>query len=496
MFRRTPAINIFLPSMFHNVENLLVPKHFDKAERKKFQSSLNILTRQTGYGFPVNTEHQLKAISGLTHEQISAKEAPFAPHPLFQMRQLELSLATESLGALAASEVSATLRPPNAVNRTEGTTRLFAQHYRSDNKSPRKRLLAFRQVQSSLAAAFPTEFLDVIDKSDDDIRIVADAHLEWLNIRGLPLGIRKNASRIPVTPGNLFVEQLSNCPLIRLTASDFSNVLVISALKRNDPIKRIFEVAFQTFEKEWKDALQVKFVEVSTEDQLVKALNEFEGPLVIFDGHGSHYPDRPASLHLMDEVCDIWSLRGKVASPPPIVVLSACDTHVADRNHATTVNGFLALGSRAVLGSVFPLNAFSAATFTARLVYRVAKFIPAAVGLFDRALSWTEIVSGMLRMQLLTDFLRQLERKNIIDSTSYFEVHKRGNIAINGLSNDPFQEVIDMLENLGLDQNQMWRELELAVSNSSVLSYLNVGRPETILVDTEKRLEKVMIPVN
>jgi drug/metabolite transporter (DMT)-like permease len=124
MFRRTPAINIFLPSMFHNVENLLVPKHFDKAERKKFQSSLNILTRQTGYGFPVNTEHQLKAISGLTHEQISAKEAPFAPHPLFQMRQLELSLATESLGALAASEVSATLRPPNAVNRTEGTTRL------------------------------------------------------------------------------------------------------------------------------------------------------------------------------------------------------------------------------------------------------------------------------------------------------------------------------------------------------------------------------------
>lgn len=91
-----------------------------------------------------------------------------------------------------------------------------------------------------------------------------------------------------------------------------------------------------------------------------------------------------------------------------IVVLSVCDTHAAARNHATVANGFLAIGSRAVLSSVFPLEARQAAIFAARLVFRVSDFIPAAIRQFDRALTWTEVVSGMLRMQLLTDFLRLL----------------------------------------------------------------------------------------
>ena len=302
--------------------------------------------------------------------------------------------------------------------------------------------------------------------------------------------VRKNVSRIPVTPGNLFVDQLTERPLIRFTPENFKEVLVISALKRDDPIKPFFEVAFDIFGKQWKDLLDVRFVEVSSEVQLVTALNDFSGALILFDGHGSHGTDEPGYLHLMDTPIDVWSLRGKLNRPPPIVVLSACDTHAADRNHATAANGFLALGTRAVLGSVFPLMAADAATFAARLLFRISSFVPTAVGMFGRSLNWTEVVSGMLKMQLLTDFLRRLEFKKIITPDVYVDVHQKGNMAINGGNEDPFTEISNLLRSRGVEETVIRRELEEAVANSSVISYLNIGRPETILLDTKERLEQ------
>ena len=91
-------------------------------------------------------------------------------------------------------------------------------------------------------------------------------------------------------------------------------------------------------------------------------------------------------------------------------------------------------------------------------------------------------------MQLLTDFLRQLEKKNFIDHKIYVDVHERGNYAINSDAEDPFQEVANMLVAHGVEEGKIKNEMEMAVANSSVISYLNIGRPETILIDTEQRL--------
>lgn len=489
--RRFPALNIFAPGMYAQMD-LTPPQDMPPADKRRFRTAWEMLNRQRGYNFASTNERQFEAVLGVTLEEAQSQEANIQPHPLFKIRQLEWALATECMGMLAASDLSATIRLPNDINRTKGAVRQFSQHYRSEAPTSRKRLLAFRQVQARIAQAVPTELLQMIRETDGDIRVISDAHVEWLDLEGLPLAIRKNLSRIPVTPGNLFVEQMGGKPLIRLPTTAFSEILVISALKREDPIRSIFEIAFDTFEPEWRNRLAVKFVEVSNQQELIDALNAYEGPLVMFDGHGSHTGDGPAVLHLQDEALDIWQLRGKLKHVPPIVVLSACDTHAADRNHATTANGFLSLGVRAVLASVFPLHAFPAATFAARLVYRVATFAPAYVGMTGRPVTWTEIVSGMIRMQLLTDFLRQLEVKKIIDSETYKKVHVRGNIAINGTSDSPFDDVIDALVNEGMDRPAMMRELEIAVSNSSAISYLNVGRPETILIDTEERLARVI----
>ncbi|WP_366142232.1 CHAT domain-containing protein [uncultured Tateyamaria sp.] len=90
------------------------------------------------------------------------------------------------------------------------------------------------------------------------------------------------------------------------------------------------------------------------------------------------------------------------------MLLSACDTHAADRNHATVANGFLSLGVRTVVASVFPLDARDAAAFTGRLLHRIANFIPLTHSILERSVTWMEMLSGLLRMQFLTDYLRLL----------------------------------------------------------------------------------------
>lgn len=105
---------------------------------------------------------------------------------------------------------------------------------------------------------------------------------------------------------------------------------------------------------------------------------------------------------------------------------------------------------------------------------------------FDRALTWTEVVSGMLRMQVLTDFLRLLQRKEIVDEETYVAVHQNGNMAIDGGSVRPFEDVLELLEQKGGDSLKAF--LDRAIANSSALAYLNLGRPETILLDPMDRM--------
>lgn len=486
IFRRPPDLNLFAPAFYPDFFTSPIPSNMDRALRKDTLIVRQALERQTGYGFELRTPAQKSAMIGKI-VQGDAGKAAIGPNPLIAARAAELALNTDLMGAMTASEFSVCMRLPNEINRTVGSVRSFAQHYRSKEKSTRKRLLAFRQVQARLAGAVPAEFVDVLRRSDSGIRIVSDAHVEWLDMDGLPLFIRKNCSRIPVTPGNLFVDHLATKEPIRLTPGDFSSILVLSALKRDDPIAGLIETAFGVFEPQWRKNLTVTYKSVTSEAELVEALNGFRGPMVVFDGHGSHSPGEPAKLHLGNESVDVWSLRDRVHNISPIIVLSACDTHAADRNHATTANGFMSLGARAVLSSVFPLGAHDAASFAARLVYRVSEFVPGAIKAFDQAITWTEVICGLIRMQLLTDFLRLLESKKAIDDDTYSRIHLAGNQAINGRAADPFGIVLEALEQLGLTRSSLKLDLETAVANSTALSYLLVGRPETIIIDDRDR---------
>ena len=119
---------------------------------------------------------------------------------------------------------------------------------------------------------------------------------------------------------------------------------------------------------------------------------------------------------------------------------------------------------------------------------RLSEFVPGAIKAFDQAITWTEVISGLIRMQLLTDYLRLLEDKKAIDRDAYMRIHLEGNQAINGRADDPFGAVLDALEKIGLTKSALKLDLETAVANSSALSYLLIGRPETIIIDDRDRV--------
>ena len=74
----------------------------------------------------------------------------------------------------------------------------------------------------------------------------------------------------------------------------------------------------------------------------------------------------------------------------------------------------------------------------------------------------------MIRMQLPTDFLRNLEATNqITKENTYVSIHQAGNVAINGGAPDPFGIVVDTLVDAGLERVAVLRHLEFATANSS-----------------------------
>ena len=278
-------------------------------------------------------------------------------------------------------------------------------------------------------------------------------------------------------------------PKILLTPKSLTKVLVISGLEEEDLIGKQFSQAFEVFGKEWAGKIELVIRRVFNRKDLVDAINDFDGNILFFDGHGSHKPDSAGVIWLKNESVNIWDLKGDIQRLPPIVILSACDTHAADRNHATVANGFLSLGALSVLGTVFPLHASHAAVFAARLIYRISDYIPAAIKMYGRSLTWLEVVAGMLRRQAATDILRYFEDKNIskIDLQNHTKLVQTADL---GGAGGLYEFRKKLREISGLGKFQFNSHITKALVGSSTINYLHLGRPERIIINTEENVRE------
>ncbi len=190
---------------------------------------------------------------------------------------------------------------------------------------------------------------------------------------------------------------------------------------------------------------------------------------------------------------DVWELRG-TTRVPPIVILSACDTHGIDAaSHATVGNGFLALGARTVLATLLPVGGLSSAGFIARLVYRIADFLPAALRAETRVLNWTEVIGEMIRMLLATEMLDQLVSFPTPKGTPRWQMQFKANGDINMGDEMWFDNLIENIAAYrGEQKDAVEQRAKGVMAHSEAIRYAQLGSPETILIDDGRIRASVM----
>ncbi len=413
--------------------------------------------------------------------------------PIFGFRGAEMKLTTTAVGLRTAGTVAATIRLPPAVNRTGGVVGQLARFVRThENPPPVKSARVFKAVQDALQEYVPQEHLNLIARSEAGIKIIADAPIEWLPVDGLPLGIRFDVSRINSTPGNLFLEQIRPPMPIFIPPDAFRNYLVLSMFDDGDPIAPFLRLGtLGTVDEDGKPIIG-SFASPKSVDQFVQSIGKFDGPLLIVDSH-AHHPDgdEPGGLIVDGAPFDVWSLAGKVQMPP-IVILSACDTHPFDRNHATVANGFLACGAVAVVATALPIRGAHAARFVMRLINRAVHYGDIMNGM-GRAVSWSHIVGGLLRMELAVDILRHFHSTGRYDEKTRADLQLKTNMDINP-HNPTWYET--MLERIRAACNVLPEDFEREVADviaaSDAIRYLHLGNPEAIMVADHRAASRAL----
>ena len=262
---------------------------------------------------------------------------------LMGIRMGELRTFTLGLGLTAAQTSSAVLRMSPGMNRIFPALSAFARSVRSEKyEHRRKAFRLYQNIQDQLANAASKEKLAFIQEEvTGPIKIIADAPLEWLPVGKLPLLISHQCSRINATPGNLLMGLLAQREVITVPPEVLQDVLVVSAFEPTDKLCKMVSQALEILRPRWDGKVKLTFQRVQTVGQFIEALNGFEGAVLIFDGHGiGDDGSRIGKLTIGKEQIDVWSLRARVRVPP-VVILSACDTHGLDSpSHATVGNGF------------------------------------------------------------------------------------------------------------------------------------------------------------
>lgn len=472
-----PDVYLTVPSLYAHIyeEGLGLPQGKDGLPARQL---LQMMQRQTGY-----------QLHGHGKAWLAILQDPIAMG-LMEIRKREVNLQAVVAGLAAAGTLSATVRLPAAINRINGAVRQFANHARSDKvKSSRKLAKTFAEVQSRLASAVAPELLDVIRRSQTGVKLVTDSPLEWLPVDGLPLMLRKDVSRITTTPGNLQVGLLARSGLIHLAAAAFKEILILSAIDRADPIADILLDMLEEWRPVYGDQIVLRIVKVGNREEFVAALNSFGGAVMIFDGHGGHdRGDGVGSLRVGKEEISIWDMRSEIRVPP-VVILSACDTQAADRSHATTANAFLGAGAVTVLGSLLPVNAPDAAMLIARLVWRIAEYVPAVTGEKGRAILWSEVMAGMLRLHLILDLIAPLLQRGVITSAQYREINMEAISATTNHDEAWWENALARVSAiLGLDKGASAALGRETIASSDAIRYVQIGNPELIVIKSRELL--------
>ena len=401
---------------------------------------------------------------------------------LVAARQEELATHCHGVGLMAAQTCSAVLRLRPAVNHVFPVLGRYANNIRSTNDAARfKTPRLFDDIQRELKEAVGQARINLIETHDGPIKIVCDAPIELLPVGELPIGLKYDCSRINATPGNLMMGVIAGHQPVTIGLATLRKVLVISGFAEDDRLRNLVERAIAGIAVETKGLVELAFVRVTNRSELVAALNASDATILIFDGHGvAGDADGIGGIEVNGTKIDVWGLR-EDARIPPIVVLSACDTHGLDaQTHATVGNGFLAAGAMSVLATILPIGGIEGAVFVTRLLLRLSHYLPAALGENKRVYNWCEFIAGLLRMVLGTDLVGGMLK----EPAAIAKYHLRANFHINSGNPGWYENILDDLAGAtGLEIQAVQRRARGIMARSEAIRYVQLGTPEFILID-------------
>jgi len=475
VYQPHPDVIVAAPSVYQGFYKERLGKNPDDTAR-----FLEIMRKQTKFSFDVPEE-----LANQLNDDKSAVQA------MFNTRKGELEAFSGALALSASSSASAVIRVPPAVNRISQSLGPMAVSARAGGIDARRKLpRLFGSVQDALVAAIGKETIDTIASAQYGVRLISDVPLEWMPIGELPLCLHTEVSRLTATPGNLLVEQLRNVRPKIIPKHAFSEILVVSSFTAGDPIGQVMQRALGKFAEDNKLDVKARITSVNSVEEFVAAVNAYDGAMMVFDGHGSHDEKTGVgALHIGSEAVDVWRLAQRVRVPP-IVVLSACDTLAIDRSHASVGNGFLALGAEAVLSTLLPVQADHSSVFIARLLYRISEFV-AIASRSGRSTSWSEIVTGLLKMTLVTDWLKPYMVKHNVPWARYREVASHGNLLINTHDPDWVTKLAERAANdFGIRREAIDGDRRRTIAMSDVIRYTHIGNPQNIMIVDDKAWEE------
>jgi hypothetical protein len=427
-----------------------------------------------------------KAFSNFTmagHDVFNPYEDPIISG-LLKERQTELSLFTSVASILAVNQFAPTIRFPNAVmlhhDLLKNISSLICNLNRKSHHNLNKKLTNYSET---LKKEIGSDLLDACLIKKNKILAMCDFPIEWINLNGFPIMFTHEISRIPTTPGNLCTQLALSGQRVVFPYETFKDILIISSFNTSDPIKNHLKSSMEYFKSNnLYDNLNVTEVNVDSESDLVNELNKFQGFIVIFDCHGNHGGETEHGwLCIGDDKVDVWSLAHKCRIPP-IVVLSACSTHPIDGSHASVANGLFRCGAISVIGTYAPIRADHAGLFVARLLYRIAVFIPIIVK--ERTISWREVISGYLKMSYSTDVLIYMAQNlKILTKEQYTDIHNQANLIINSNAPDWTDKFVTLIsEKTGRDEAEIVELISDNFQFVDTMLYSQLGRPENILI--------------
>lgn len=384
----------------------------------------------------------------------------------------------------------------------------------SDRRAGRKTHALMKQVREAFSQYFDN-WLEYADSSSSlAIKLVSNLPLEWTHHQGLPLMIRHEVSRIPVTPGYVTSALLLDSTVVRISPRSFREVLFISSFADDDPIRDDLKLKLRTIEQsldrnfseiveKFKKSgaippefsvsdepshlgIRFKWIEVATGDELIEAINANPCAMTVFDLHGSHSIDGGGRIHLKKETVYASDICGNIRISP-LVVLSSCDTSPVDKGHDSTAAAFLLAGAKTVISSALPIQSDLASTFLVRLLTRIDIYLPAALK-HNPAIRWSTLVSGMIRRAYYHELVILLQKKYKFDSRKKGDLLFRIGTKLDPLHTDWVNDVNrEILSMLGITINDFNEFVAKNVQFVECMKYFQLGRPELVLLSPDDK---------